>query len=419
MLINYKSTLTDKTEWHLANIRYFLKQWHKLGYPGVTEDVVELMSGWRLKGCEKGDLIKRLDPLNGPLSDIELHGFNECAVQLFEQNKISLQDLVISLCQSHTGRRPIQISHLKIKDILQGKNRNGDPIYLLNIPRAKIRGGNFREAFKQFAVTHDLWIILTAHAKQTVSVANKILGFKLEQQDELELPLFLCLSSIEEVFSLEQLRAWARTDRLHIQTRVISQTLQKIAEIANLYSERTGEPINLTAYRFRYTVGTRAAREGFGEMVIAELLDHSDNQNAGVYVKNIPEHVEKLDQAIGQYLAPYAQAFAGILVDSEKNAIRGNDINSRIRTGTENIGTCGNHGFCGANAPVPCYTCIHFQPWIDGPHQLVYDGLIAERARLRQVTGDLQIAAINDRSILAVADVMQRCEARKKELSYG
>lgn len=419
-LINYRSTLSQKHEWYLSVIRGFLRKWCKLGLFGISDNVVDLLMGWQFKGNEKGDVVKRLDPLQGPLSDLELQGFNECAIQSFEKKEISLFELALGLCQSNTGRRPIQISHLKVKDVLQGKNKKGDPTFLLNVPRAKQRGASFRDEFKQFAVTLDLWTILKAQAKQVVLEVQKVCKFELEVGDQLELPLFPCMTTFQKVTSLKELRSICNSDRLHIKANIVTEVVQKIAFVSHLHSERTGEPIELTAKRFRYTIGTRAAREGFGEMIIAELLDHSDTQNAGVYIQNIPDHVEKLDQAVGQYLAPYAQAFAGVLVDSEKKAVRGDDINSRIRvTGSEGIGTCGNHGFCGASAPIPCYTCIHFQPWVDGPHDLVYEQLISERERIKEITGDIQIAAINDRTIIAVADVIDRCKKRKEEMNNG
>jgi len=73
---------------------------------------------------------------------------------------------------------------------------------------------------------------------------------------------------------------------------------------------------------------------------------------------NIPEHVESLDKAVGHHLARYEQAFAGVLVDTENDAARGEDISSRIKADGEGIGTCGSYGFCGASVPIPCYTCI-------------------------------------------------------------
>ena len=49
--------------------------------------------------------------------------------------------------------------------------------------------------------------------------------------------------------------------------------------------------------------------------------------------------------------------------------------------------------------------------------EIAYNELIAERERLFELTGDIQIAAVNDRSILAVADVIQRCTMRREELA--
>lgn len=417
-LINYRSALDSENEWYLGTIRGFFRRWHELGYIGISDEVIELFDGWTIKGNVKGDVIKRLDPVKGPLSDIELQGFNEGAVRAFECGSISLTDMAMGLVISNTGRRPIQISHLRLKDILKGKKKRGDETYILNMPRAKQRATDFRKQFKQFAITQELWVILTAQAKHVVSSVESAVGFELQQQDRLELPLFPDMSVFTALATPASIKTAQITDSLHIKSSKITEVCKIIVKNSELHSERTGEPLNISSKRFRYTTGTRAAREGFGEMVIAELLDHSDSQNAGVYIENIPEHVESLDKAVGHQMARYAQAFAGVLVDSEHEARRGNDFNSRIKAYGDGIGTCGSYGFCGANVPIPCYTCIHFQPWLDGPHGSVYDDLISERQRLLDITGDKQIAAVNDRSILAVADVIQRCALRKEELSH-
>lgn len=154
-------------------------------------------------------------------------------------------------------------------------------------------------------------------------------------------------------------------------------------------------------------------------MVIAELLDHSDVQNVDVYTKNLPEHAQALNKAMAVQLAPYAQAFQGVLVDREADAIRGADLSSRIKFKGQNMATCGQYGFCGANAPIPCYTCNHFQPWLDGPHEEVLADLLSERDSVREITGDMAMASINDRTIFAVINVIQRCEARRTELAMA
>jgi hypothetical protein len=45
------------------------------------------------------------------------------------------------------------------------------------------------------------------------------------------------------------------------------------------------------------------------------------------------------------------------------------------------------------------------------------DGLLEERKRILQLTRDESMAAINDRTVIAVAEVVRRCEERRQELS--
>ena len=416
-LINFRGTLDLSTEWYLGVIRGFIKRWHKLGYPGISQEVIRLLDGWTLKGNRKGDAVKRLDPNSGPLTDFELQAFNEGAVRAYEQDIISLSDLAMCLVMSNTGRRPVQVSHLRVADVLCGKNNKGEPFYLMNIPRGK-QGEGFRASFKPFAITQELWAILIAHAKSSLKQVEDCLGFELQDEDAQQAPFFPDFSELKSITTLHEYRQLLQTDKLHIASAEVTDILHFVADAAEIRSERTGEILHLNARRFRYTTGTRAAREGFGELVIAELLDHSDTQNAGVYIKNIPEHVKRLDEAVGFQLTPYAQAFAGVLVDSEKDAKRGDDLTSRIRTDDgSGIGTCGEHGFCNGNVPIPCYTCMHFQPWLDGPHENVYRNLLSERERLIDLTGDMQVASALDRVIRAVQEVIRQCKFRHQELN--
>lgn len=152
-------------------------------------------------------------------------------------------------------------------------------------------------------------------------------------------------------------------------------------------SERTGKPLHVTATRFRRTPGTRAALEGHGELVIAELLDHTDTQNVGVYVQATSQILERIDRAVAMQLAPLAQAFAGEIITNESEVVRAGDPTSRIcdprfDASMRPMGNCASHAFCSLMAPVACYTCRSFHPWQDGPHEAVLDFLLAERERL-------------------------------------
>jgi integrase len=418
ILMNYRSMLTRETEWYLGAIRGFLYRWHDLGYPGVTDEVMDLLESWTLRGNIKGDAIKRLDPTQGPLTDSELSAFNEAASAAFERDQITLTELSIALLTSNTGRRPIQITHTKICDLdCTQKNRHGDTVYVINIPRAKQRGEGFRSSFKAFSMTHELWEILQAQRKLCATLVEQRLGYELAESDRLMLPVFPDLMAFNDVKSITELRKLLQTDFLHLRRSVVTETLQKVVSATECHSERTGEILDLSAVRFRYTIGTRAAREGCGKMIIAELLDHTDTQNVDVYTENVPEFAAKLDEKLGFLMAPYARAFQGIVVDREQDAKRGDDLSSRIRHNGVGAGTCGTYGYCGANVPIPCYTCMHFQPWLDGPHDKVYQDLLTDRTRLYEITKDEAVTAALDRTIVAVAQVIQRCQARREELA--
>jgi integrase len=383
-LINFRARLTPATEYHLGAVSGFICAWHDLGYPGIDDDVVDLLESWTLRGNDKGDAIKRLDPAQGPLTDNELMAFNESATSAFEKDQISITDLSIALLTSNTGRRPIQVTHTKICD-LDGtrKNKKGDPMYVINIPRAKQQGEGFRESFTAFAMSHELWAVLNAQRKICIASVEKRLGYELQEADRSKLPLFPDLDAFYHVNSLAELRQLLQTDYFHLKSETITDILQKVVSKSECHSERTGEILELTARRFRYTIGARAAREGCGKMIIAELLDHADTQNVDVYTANTPEFAAKLDEKLGFLMAPYARAFMGIVVDKEQDAKRGNDLSSRIRHNGAGAGTCGTYGYCGANAPIPCYTCTNFQPWLDGPHEKVYQDLLNDRKRVQ------------------------------------
>jgi integrase len=417
-LLNWRAQLSRDTEWKLGTVRGFLYKWYDLGYPGVEEDVVDLLKGWTIKGNIKGDAVKRLDPNEGPLTDNELLAFNEGVVRAFEQAKIKLSELALCLLLSHTGRRPKQITHTKICDLDGTKvNKKGEPMFLIHIPRAKQRGEVFRDSFKTFAMTLELWAVLAAQRKDVIASIERLLGYELQEADRATLPLFPDMGAFEGIKSVTELRSLLATDSLHLESDKVTTTLKMVVTATGITSERTGELMELVATRFRYTKGTRAAREGFGRMVIAELLDHTDTQNVDVYTQNVPEHAHALNKAMALQLAPYAQAFQGVLVDRESDAKRGDDLASRIKFKGQNTATCGQYGFCGANAPIPCYTCQHFQPWLEGPHEEVLADLLQEREKVEQITGDTAMAAVNDRTIFAVINVIQRCHVRRAELA--
>lgn len=417
VLIGYRSTLDREHEYYLGTMRGFLKYWQNLGYPGIDENVASLLDGWRIRGNIKGRAVQTLCPIEGPLSDIEFEALHQRLIDEFERSSITLEDCALVQIFIATGRRPAQLADLKIKDFIEAKSQDGLQEYLLNIPRRKQRGHKWREEFKLFALSSDIGLLLTRVIQE-----HKIRLFALCNISSLsnfdEFPLFPKWTIFEANNNniLKNIETFIKTPEAHHTTHDLRSRMDAIVLGLNIPSERTGKPLRVFPTRLRRTLATRAAREGFGELIIAELLDHTDTQNARVYTENVPEHVDAINEAVARQLAPLAQAFAGMVISKESDAIRGDDPASRVRCESGNVGTCGHHGFCGALAPIACYTCRNFQPWIDGPHKQVLSSLIAERERILEITNDKVIASVNDRTILAVTQVIQICEKRRAEL---
>lgn len=410
-LLNFRSQFDrPRLKRRLAMLRAFLIRWYELDYYGITEEVHSLLSSWKISADVKGDAVKRLDPHDGPFTEIELQAINEGVIQAFEKEEISLMMLVLVLLLSSTGRRPAQISQLKVVDLSTAQNNRGDPLYLANIPRVK-QGGRFRSDFRQCALGPEMYALIRFQIERVVEEFELQLGCDLPKDVVAQLPIFP--SGVKMVHSLGEVRDSLLNDQLHLSPKRISRIITNIGNKVFILSERTGARLKIVARRFRYTIGTRAAMEGFGQNLIARLLDHSTTESAHVYVQNIPEFAVNIDKAVGEPMARLAKAFAGQIIDCECDATRGGDLSSRIRCGEGSIvGNCGESGSCSANVPIPCYTCRYFEAWRDGPHEEVYRELIVERKHLAECTGDIAVASILDRTILAVLNVVESCRSK-------
>jgi integrase len=399
-LLNYKASLTEDRAWYLSSLSGFLGKWHRLGLPGVADDAADLLSELRLKGNPHGVAVLTMDPVHGPFTNIEQEAIQAALHEAVANASIDEGQYLLAWLLMALGQRPAQYAALKVCDLTKTSSPEGDVHYTLKVPRAKQRNVRAREEFKERPLIPQIGERLHVYAQQVR------LEFEGTLEDPDEAPLFPAPSQRGRKISPPGFE-------YHDTAEGLSKRIAAALNALEVPSERTGGSLNITPIRFRRTFGTRAAQEGHGELVIAELLDHSDTQHVGVYVASVPEIAERIDRAIAMQLAPLAQAFAGVLIENESQATRAGDPTSRIvdfRTDQKKpMGSCGQHSFCSFNAPIACYMCKNFEPWLDGPHEALLERLLAERDRL-MVTTDKRIAATNDRTILAVAEVVQLCQ---------
>jgi len=403
--------LTTKSNDKFSNqdiicLRILIKKWYELGFKGVTKSCVDLVDNWTIKDNKKGEVVKRRDPYQGPLTDMEFDNFYDAVSRAYQKGTISYSDLAMALITIHTGRRSLQITQIKTKDII--KERAINECYI-NIPRIK-QGEKYRASFRRFRITDELFNIFKEQARIVSESFSKQLGRKLSEKEILELPLFVCQERLEGVVEGENLHEILSSDRLHAYAMKCTQTLKRIAITEDVISERTGEVINMNARRFRYTLGTRLAREGYGEVVIGELLDHSTLMYTGVYVQSGPDSLNKIEDAVSVELSYYAKMFQGVLINKSEDKYPGGNI--RINTG-EKSGQCASCKSCTACVPIPCYTCMHFRPFVEGPHEKLLEYLLNERNRIQCIVADPMTTQILDRTIIAVSEVINKCKEFK------
>ena len=413
-LINWRSQLDRNNEWKLGGLKGFLLSWQGWGFPGVSKDVVALLQGWRLKGNEKGKPVARGDEEEGPYTDIELQAILDWAHAAASREEIDLETYAILLTALMTARRPIQIAALRGADLTISDDANSKPRYVIRFPRAKQRGSGFRQRFRELPVIEDLYLTLRALHKTSVTRVERALRCPVPADLAQQIPIFIhpkVADKIRDVAALRDIVLSDAPDRLHSTTGRLKYRLRVCQKRCTAKSERTGEPIRIFATRFRYTRGTNMRRQGYGPEQIAEALDHSDTQQMDVYTENTAQEGAIIERIIGPKLAPFAQACMGTLVRSERDAIRGNDPRSRVPNHNQQaVGTCGHYGFC-ASGHLVCYTCVHFQPWEDGPHEDVLQELYEEKQRAIDAGCSPEVINANDRLILAVED----CAAQYRE----
>ena len=404
-IINYRGYLGKVREFYLGSLSGFLKHWYKMGDSFLTKEAYGYLKEATFEGNKKGEAVMTMDPYKGPFIDLEFELIQTSINNSYARNEVELSDYILVWLSMIYAIRPIQFALFKVKDVVAIKREDDSYEVFLYIPKVKNRRAS-RSEFKKRIVPKSFSSIILKYTQQVTARAR---GFF---PDVKEAPLFF--KNIEVDYDEN-----ANNMSYHLTSGQIGARLKKVITKLKIKSERTNDFMKISATRLRRTFGTRMAVEGHGVLVISEALDHSDTQNAMVYIEGRPEMVERIDRAIAMNLAPIAQAFAGVIVKDKSKAIRANDpkadiINPSVDKTCTPAGKCGSHSFCGQMSPLACYTCSSFQAWDDGPHEAVLEHLLRERERLKEVT-DIRIASVNDKTILAVAQVVLACQENKNK----
>ncbi|MCB4438270.1 hypothetical protein LHL20_18725 [Alteromonas sp. McT4-15] len=414
-LTNWRGSLVGEQESLLGHLKSFLLSWYDWDYPGIDKACADYLESLVLKGNVKGKAVKGACPFSGPLSSQEQGAVLDWLANAFTQKSITLEQYAFVLALSFTGRRAVQLRSCRACDISAREDKKGRE-YTLNVPRVKQKGVGFRETFRAISIVPDLYLVLMNQCQKSQEYVERQLRTKLPQNIKQQIPIFIDRTRIRGLRSVEDLtnELSNRADYLHMTASSALDELADVARRCTARSERTGEFIHLTSRRFRYTKATNLAKRGIQGVELAFALDQTDTQHVSVYTENTPETAAVIDKFMAPALAPLAQAFAGQLIDSERDALRANDPHSRVKNNrSHNVGNCGTHAFC-ASGYRACYTCVNFQPWLDAPHEEVRDEVLAERERQQEIGISQSVIESSDRLLLAVEQVIQMCREVKE-----
>jgi integrase len=392
-ILNFRASLDEKTEWKIGLLRILLEDMERLGLGVTSTDGLRYLKDASFRGNIKGTSIRTRDPNEGSFNDGELIAIQADINSAYASGRIRLYSFAITWLFLGYGPRPIQIAALKENDLIVSEGKKGR-FYALRIPRAKQRGEDIRGSFKTRYCSKQIGELL----EEVIRFNRKLRGSAgLEGEDW---PMFMA----KRDGGLPNLAYHLSSERVRY-------------HLWNVVSRITGLKTN--AKRFRITLAQRAVDDGKDMHTVAELLDHSDTQNIGAYYEASPAVVPRLDRHLAMEMAPIAQAFAGVVVstDGETYSDRSSHIFDRALNNAtdEALGTCGQMSFCGLAIPFACYTCRHFKPWRDGPHEGFLTALIDDRERMIAENMSPKLYTIRDRTILAVAEVIQLCAARPDE----
>lgn len=307
--INDKAVIQYK-DIHPSNLRVlrpFIIKWFEFGYPGVDESAVELLKHLDLKIKKFGQAVLQDDPNEGPLTKHELDSLIKAMTNAYSRGGLSLADYAISLLISMTGRRPQQLVLLKYKDIKQ-KNTNGELTgYLISMPRVKQR--DIQRQYRDIAIIPHVASIILRQANDSVGLVEKVLGMSLDEKVKGEIPIFLNKQSLCKLEKTKNIYELTNNDLLNAKPSIVHVALNRIVSIENLISSRTGLLLKISPRRLRHTIATLLAQDGHDASIIAELLDHSSISSVGIYIKNLADSAERIDNAVTKQLSFVSDLF--------------------------------------------------------------------------------------------------------------
>lgn len=380
-----------------------------LELPGFDPDVAGVLEAITIRKNSGNRPARKKGLEKGPLTDGERDELLNKTLDASDE-ELPLTERVAVLLSMGLGPNSGPLSLLQVGDY-SVRTSGGTSYHLLQVPRHKKRLAKERAAFRPRQIERSWAKHLERLIELNRATANEVCG--QQRPEGVAIPIFM--------------RSRPRTDLqpamreylLHLTPREFSRLLQNAADRLGATS-RLGEELRLNARRLRSTFATNLIADGKPKRVVADALDHLTTKTVDHYEFEDYRLAGSLDTGVGDAMQVVAEAFLGKkLADKSSEAARGRPPSSRIpffdkeRERGEDLGNCGSDGACRRAAPLACYSCREFEPWIDAPHERLLASLKEDRDRRRSAGMHPRIVGLQDRSIQAISEVVETIQIAK------
>ena len=290
----YQDGLPAKGAARATVLRNALNYWAETGVPGLADDLAGFLHFMDAPAYLAGQAVRTCSPTEGALKSDELDAVLACLDLGHDRGLVKLDDYCIALLLCHLGLRPIQVSLLKVRDLVAPANPGTSALDLL-VPRVKVGGGSqCRESFTPRQLAPLLAGLLQEQAGAAIRWAE---GHGVGAQDA---PMFPSshgnrsarLPGLEGHLSSKNVSTRART------------ALNRTAVLST--STHAGQTF---ALRLRRTVATLRHAEGASLLEVAHVLDQRAGSTASIYIQPTPELGARVGRALER---AYAGLAAGL-----------------------------------------------------------------------------------------------------------
>lgn len=100
---------------HVESLKYFLIKLYELNNEFLDQEMLDLISKWKVTKPNKTTAyIERKESLR-PLSEYELKNLIGCMTKEYKEGSMTMNDYLLVMLMIYSGRRPMQIAQLKGK----------------------------------------------------------------------------------------------------------------------------------------------------------------------------------------------------------------------------------------------------------------------------------------------------------------